>query len=208
MDERTEELKELFVETTGEEEVTETQQAEPGDLASDAAPEDAPERVEAIVARMRERYAFESGLDDAALARVVLGFYAGADDTELAETLGTDTETVFTARMDLHLLRDSDREAPFDRERLRELVVEGVPVEERADRLDVTERSGEADEETVEHYAQVVAAELRSTRANHRFVDEFTDLLTDAELSESHAADARESGLEEAAEDIETNTQL
>lgn len=201
MDERTEELKELFVETTGAEEVTETQEAEPGDLASDAAPEDAPERVEAIVARMRERYAFESGLDDTDLVRVVLGFYAGADDAELADTLDTDEGTVFTARMDLHLLREADREPPFPFADLRELVVEEVPPEERADHL-------ETDVETVEHYSQAVAADLRSTRANHRFVDEFTDLLTDAELSESHAADARESGLEEAAEDIETNTQL
>jgi hypothetical protein len=201
MDERTEELKELFVETTGAEEVTETQEAEPGDLAGDVAPEDAPERVEELVARMRERYDFQSGLDDPALARTVLGFYAGADDAELADTLDVDEATVFTARMDLHLLRDADRDPPFPFDDLRELVVADVPLDERAERL-------EAGEETVEQYSQAVAADLRSTRANHRFVDAFTELLTDAELSESHAADARESGLEEAAEDIETNTQL
>jgi len=201
MDERTEELKELFVETTGAEEVTETQEDGPGDLAGEAAPEDAPERIAAIVARMRERYAFNSGLDDKALTRVVLGFYADEDDEELTAALGPDEETVFTARMDLHLVRESDRVAPFLLKELRDLIVADVPLSERAAEF-------EADEETVEHYSQVIEAEMRSTRANHRFVDEFAGLLTDADLSENHAADARESGLEEAAEDIDTDTQL
>ena len=201
MDERTEELKELFVETTGAEEVTETQEDGPGDLAGEAAPEDAPERIAEIVARMRERYALESGLDDETLTRVVLGFYADEDDEELAAALDVDEETVFTARMDLHLVRESDRESPFLLSDLRKLVVEEVPLSERV-------AAFEADEETVEHYSQVIEAEMRSTRANHRFVDEFAELLTDADLTENHAADARESGLEEAAEDIETDTQL
>ena len=201
MDERTEELKELFVETTGAEEVTETQEAEPGELTGETAPEDAPEQVQDIVGQMRERYAFESGLDDEALTRLVLGFYADEDDAELATALDADEETVFTGRMDLHLLREAEREPPFPFEKLRELVVEDVPLQARAERLD-------SDEETVERYSEIVAAQLRSTRANHRFVDEFADLLTDADLSDSHAAAARESGLEEAAEDIETNTQL
>lgn len=201
MDERTEELKELFVETTGEESVTEDQQEDRGELSDEAAAADAPERVRDLVARMRERYAFESGLDDDELAELVLGFYADQSDAELADTIGVDEETVFTARMDLHLLREADRDGPFPFEELRELVVADVPLAERAERLG-------ADEEPVAHYSQVAQAELRSTRANHRFVDEFAELLTDADLSDSHAATARESGLEEAAEDIETNTQM
>jgi hypothetical protein len=201
MDERTEELKELFVETTGEESVTEDQQEGTGELSGEAADADAPERVRELVERMRERYAFESGLDDAALTDVVLGFYGEESDAAIGDTVGVDEETVFTARMDLHLLREDDRETPFPFEDLRELVVEDVPLAERAERLD-------ADAETVDHASRVAHAELRSTRANHRFVDEFAELLTDTELSDSHAATARESGLEEAAEDIETNTQL
>lgn len=201
MDDRTEELKELFVETTGEESVTEDQQEGPGELSGEAAAADAAERVEELVARMRERYAFESGLDDETLTELVVGFYADESDAELTERLDLDEETVFTARMDLHLIREADRDAPFPFEDLRELVVEDVPLGERADRLD-------ADVEEVERYSQVALAELRSTRANHRFVDEFAELLTDTELTDSHAATARDDGLQEAAEDIETNTQL
>ena len=202
MDEQTEELRDLFVETTGEESVTESQDADRGDL-SDVTADDAEERVAELVARMRERYAFESGLDDDALVRVVTGLYADESDAEIAEAVDADEGTVFLARTDLHLVRESDRDAPFPLADLRELIVDDVPLEERVDRLD-----GDADTETVEHYSRVVEAELESTRANDRFTDEFADLLTDADLRESHTGDAHETGLEEAAEDIETNTQL
>lgn len=201
MDEQTEELRDLFVETTGEEAVTADQKADRGDL-TDATAEDAEERIAELVAEMRERYAFASGLDDA-LVRVVTGFYADESDAELADAVDADEETVFLARMDLHLIRESDRDAPFPISDLRELIVDEVPLEERAERLD-----GDADRETVEHYSRVVEADLESTRANDRFTDQFADLLTDADLRESHTGDAHETGLEEAAEDIETNTQL
>ncbi|MBP1987934.1 conditioned medium-induced protein 4 [Halolamina salifodinae] len=202
MDEQTEELRDLFVETTGEESVTERQEADRGDL-SDVTAEDAEERIAELVAEMRERYEFESGLDDDALVRVVMGFYRDESDAEIAEAVDADEETVFLARVDLHLVRDSDRDATFPLADLRELIVDDVPLEERADRLD-----GDADTEAVEHYSRVVEAELRSTRANDRFTAQFADLLTDADLRESHTGDAHETGLEEAAEDIETNTQL
>jgi len=201
MDDRTEELKELFVETTGEEAVTEDQQEEPGELSGDAAAADAPERVRELVARMRERYEFTSDLDDEALTELVVGFHEDESDADLADRLGVDEETVFGARMDLHLVRDADREAPFPFDELREAVVEEVPLAERIERFD-------ADAKTVERYSRVAEADRRSTRANHRFVDEFAELLTDTELSENHAASARDDGLGDAAADLETNTKL
>lgn len=201
MDDRTEELKELFVETTGEESVTESQEEGTGELSDEVAAADAPERVRELVARMRKRYEFATKLDDEALTELVVGFYADESDEELAEHLNVDEETVFTARLDLHLLREADREAPFPFDELREMVVEDVQLAERIERLD-------GDPKTVERYSRVAEADRRSTRANHRFVDEFAELLTDTELTDSHAATARDDGLEEAAEDIETNTQL
>ncbi|MFW5948437.1 MAG: conditioned medium-induced protein 4 [Halolamina sp.] len=201
MDDRTEELRELFVETTGEETVTEDQVEDRGDLADGVSPEAAERRVRELVGQMRERYDFESGLDADALVRLVTEFYADESDADLADELDVDEETVFLARMDLHLVRESDREAPFRLADLRELIVDDVPPAERAERLD-------AAPEAVEQYAHVVEADMRSTRANDRFTDAFVELLTDADLKARHAADARESGMEEAAEDIETNTQL
>lgn len=201
MDEQTKELRKLFVETTGEEEVTETQEAERGDLTDDVAAEDADERIRELLGRMRERYAFESGLDDDALLRIVRGFYADESDAELARAIDEAAEMVFLARMDLHLLRETDFEAPLPMDELRELIVEDVPLDERTTQLD-------ADPEMVDRYSRVIGTDLRSTRANDRFIDEFADLLTDADLRDSHTGDAHETGLEEATEDIETNTQL
>jgi|AntRauTorcE11898_2_1112593.scaffolds.fasta_scaffold00356_6 hypothetical protein len=200
MDEQTEELRDLFVETTGEESVTEDQEDDRGDL-TDVTADDAEQRIDELVGGMRERYAFASGLDDDALVRVVTGFYGGESDAEIADAVDADEGTVFRARMDLHLVRESEHDAPLPLTELRELIVDDVPLEERVDRLD-------ADAETVEHYSQIVEADLRSTRANDRFTDQFADLLTDADLRESHTGDAHATGLEEAAEDIETNTQL
>jgi hypothetical protein len=201
MDEQTEELRDLFVETTGAEEVTEDQEAGRGDLADVVPPEEAEARVRELVGRMRERYAFETGLDDDALVGVVTRFYAEEDDAAIADALGVDEPVVRRARLDLHLVRDADRDAPFPIADLRELIVDDVPPEERAERLD-------ADADVVERYSHVVETDLRSTRANHRFRDEFAELLTDADLRESHTGDAHDTGLEEAQEDIETNTQL
>jgi hypothetical protein len=201
MDEQTEELRDLFVETTGAEEVTEDQEAGRGDLADVVPPEEAEARVRELIGRMRERYEFASELDEDALVGVVTRFHAGESDTEIADALELDEPAVRRARLDLHLVRESDRDAPFPIEELRELIVDDVPPAERAERLD-------ADLDAVEQYSQVVETDLRSTRANDRFRDEFAELLTDADLRESHTGDAHETGLEEAQEDIETNTQL
>ncbi|UIP00148.1 conditioned medium-induced protein 4 [Halobaculum sp. CBA1158] len=195
MDEKTEELRDIFLDATGDDTVTERQQEGHGSLVTDAGDGD---RVAELVARMRERYAFETGLSDDDLERVVRLFFEDADDAAIADDLGVDEATVFDARMDLHLVRDRDRDAPFALSALRSLHVDGVPIPERAAELD-------ADEATVDHYSRVVAADLESTRANDRFRDEFADLLAEQDLKSGHTDEAHEDGLREAAEDIETN---
>jgi hypothetical protein len=136
MDDRTAELRDLFVETTGEEHVTERQAAARGSLSTaDDATVD--ERLEALVAAMRDRYEFASDLPDSALCRVVRAFFdpefAGAAeswsaeaDAALASSLPTaaDAEAAFRARMDLHLVADADRDPPFPYDALRDLVLD------------------------------------------------------------------------------------
>lgn len=200
MDEKTEALRDIFVETTGEEAVTEDQQAGTGDLVEEDE-RTVDERLPELVSRMRERYAFRSGLDDGTLVEVVRAYYDGDDDEAIAARIDVDQETVFDARMDLHLVRDDDREAPFPYEELRRLVVEEVPLAERAARLG-------SDEHLVEHYSQVVHADLRATRASRRFTEEFADLLTDQDLERRHADETREDGLQDATEGLETDVSL
>jgi hypothetical protein len=196
MDEKTAELRDIFIEATGADTVTERQEAARGSLTADE--ERSLERVAELVAAMRDRYEFQTELDDQTLVRLVDRFFDDADDASIAGDLGVDESTVFRARMDLHLLREADREAPFDLETLRTRVAEGADVDTCAAELD-------ADVSTVRRYCRVVAAQNEARRANHRFRDEFAELLTDSDLSGRLASDAREDGLKEATEDMETD---
>jgi len=199
MDEKTAELRDIFVETTDTETVTESQSESPGSLADDST--DVGDRLATLIDRMREQYEFNTALDTDALVAVLRGFYDGDDDATIAARLECQPATIRAARLDLHLVRDEEREAPFEFERLRRLLAEGVSPEERAEQLDVSV-------ETVRRYSEVAAADRRSTRANDRFRDEFAGLLTDADLTNRLAADAHEDGLQEATEDMETDVSL
>lgn len=196
MDEKTEELRDIFVDATGADTVTESQEESRGSL-SDAEP-DIRRRVEEVVEQMRERYDFQTALPTAELRQVVMAYFEDVDDETIAAELETDPQTVFDARMDLHLVREAERDAPFDLTELRRMLVRD------ASRQECVEALG-AEEETISHFAEVIRAELEATRANDRFYDEFIELLTDTDLAAKHAKDAREDGLKEATEDIETD---
>lgn len=196
MDEKTAELRDIFIEATGADTVTETQQAERGSLTADE--RRARERVATLVETMRERYDFETDLSDDALVELVERFFDEEDDEQIAAALDSDAETVFRARLDLHLLREADRDAPVDLAELRSLVAESADLATCAAELDV-------EESVVRRYYRVIEARNEARRANYRFSDEFAELLTDSDLSGRLASDARESGLQEATEDMETD---
>ncbi|MFB6250459.1 MAG: conditioned medium-induced protein 4 [Halobellus sp.] len=232
MDDKTAELRDLFVDATGEETVTESQSDPRGSLSEsdDATVE---ERLIELVEEMRERYEFASSLSTSDLVTVVRAFFdpdatgadaeswSGAADAALASSLSADVDgdAVFRARMDLHLVSDADRDAPIPYDRLRSLVSASTGDDGSLTDDELTEAiaSGVDSEavaetdvtpETVRGYRRVVEADLVSRRANHRFRDVFTDLLTDADLSTRLAEDARRDGLQEATEDIETDVSL
>jgi hypothetical protein len=221
MDEKTAELRDLFVEATGSETVTERQAAERGTLV-DRDDEAVGDAVRNLVAAMRERYGFSTPLGDAAYALVARGRFEERDEAiaaalrdELADgdsevdPADVDAETVRKARFDLHLVRESDREVdadegdepPFAYADLKRLTAAGNSIVECAEELD-------AQPDTVARYAAVARTDIASTRANDRFRDAFRDLLTDADIQGSLASDAREDGLREATEDIETDVSL
>lgn len=195
MDEKTAELRDIFIDTTGSDTVTESQEETRGSLTDTDGHADT--RVAEIIDTMREKYMFVSDLDDDELQEVVTRFHDGESDAEIAERIDADETAVFNARMDLHLVRTTDRDAPFELADLRALLVDETPMADRATTLG-------ADETIVSHYSEVVDADLESTRANNRFRDEFEELLTDSALTNRMAQNAREDGLQEATEDIET----
>ena len=198
MDDKTAELRDIFVETTGSDTVTERQSESRGSLANVDDPEEVRERVSDLVATMRERYEFDTDLDDDALVNLVVGYFDGDSDEDLALELDVSLDTIRAARFDLHLVRDADRDAPFEMDRLDKHLVEGADDESIADALDV-------DIALVREFRPVAEADIRSTRANHRFRDDFAELLTDDDLSGRLVDEARRDGLKEATEDIETD---
>ncbi|QWC19402.1 hypothetical protein [Halorubrum sp. 2020YC2] len=231
MDEKTADLRDLFVDATGSETVTERQDAERGTLVDR---DDASDAVRDLIAAMRERYGFSTPLDDDAYALVARGRFDDADDAAIAAAIresleaaseddesdaavdpaDVDAATVRKARLDLHLVRESDREVdagdgesdedadpPFAYADLKRLTGGGNSIVECAEELD-------AEPDVIARYAAVARTDIASTRANDRFRDAFRDLLTDADIEGSLASDAREDGLREATEDIETDVSL
>ena len=194
MDEKTEELRDIFLETTGSDTVTERQEAGRGSITGGEAVTD--ERLADLVGTMRERFTFRSSLGTDALVTILRGFFDGRADADLADELDVEEETVFEARMDLHLVTDADR-TPVD-DAVRPLVVDGASLDECVEAVD-------ADAEAVRRAFLVTTSEAAAARASHRFRDEFAELLSDEDLSARFASDARRDGLEEATEDLETD---
>ncbi|MCU4972347.1 conditioned medium-induced protein 4 [Halobacteria archaeon AArc-m2/3/4] len=196
MNEKTEELRDIFTSVTdGEATVTESQEATRGTLEKDEGSVE--ERLENVIAQMRERYEFETPLDADDLRVVARRFYEEESDADVADELGVAEDDVFEARMALHLVGEED-----------------------ADEVDlVAIRNREADDETlaeeydvsaeqIRRYRRVAAAKDESRAANDRYRGEFDSILAEAELSERMASDVREDGLEDATEGMETDVSL
>src|SRR6056297_104544 len=155
MDEKTAELRDLFVDATGSESVTERQDAARGTLI-DADEESVDATARDLVAAMRERYGFSTDLDDEAYVLVARGRFEEADDEAVAAALRdalearedaavdpdtVDAETVRRARLNLHLVRESDREvddAAFAYADLKRLTGAGNSIVECAETLDAS----------------------------------------------------------------------
>lgn len=197
MDEKTEELRDIFMDVTDDPTVTEQQEETPGSLQSATEVE---KRLKAVVAEMRHRYDFGTTLSDEELVTVVRGFYAEQSDSEIARELGDASlgKTVSRARIDLHLIRDSDTDAPFDLDELRDLLDDDASTSECAAELDVSKS-------TVRRYRRIVETEQERQAVSDRYRDEFEAIAQDRDLSERMATDIRDDGLDDATEGMETN---
>ncbi|RQH00988.1 conditioned medium-induced protein 4 [Natrarchaeobius oligotrophus] len=193
MNEKTEELRNIFTDVTdGEATVTESQENTRGSLEKDERTDE--ERVRNVVAQMRDRYEFETALSDDELVEVATGFYDGESDEQIADRVGVGSTAVFEARMSLHLVGEDDADE-----------VDLVAIRERdEDDAALAEEYG-VDEDRIRRYRRVAAVEDESRAANDRYRDEFDSILADAELSVRMTTDVREDGLEDATEGMETD---
>jgi hypothetical protein len=165
--ERVRSLRELYASVATESTFTEHQEAARGAVPDDR---DVETGLRELIAEMRARYGFRSGLDDAALAAVVRGFYAGSSDGEIAERLGVRAGQVARARRNLHLFRPADTDAPFDLVALREALSAGATAAEAAGELGVPES-------TASRYAGVLRRRADARRSGYYYPAEFESLL-------------------------------
>ena len=194
MDEKTEELRDIFMQVSEEETVTERQDDDRGSLTEGG---DDTARIADVIAEMRDRYEFSTELADDELVRVVRGYFGGVPDAAIADDLGVARDTIGRARLDLHLLRDRDTEAPIELSRLREQLDEGATTADVADALGVSDS-------TVRRYRRVLDAQAESRRVSERFRSEFADAVPDADLSRRMTDEVTEDGLDDATEGMET----
>lgn len=194
MDEKTEELRDIFMDVTDEESVTERQEDTRGSLAREGSP---PERTAAVIERMDERYGFDTDLTEAALVRLVRAFYEGEDDDAIADIVETSRPTVFRARMALHLVRESDTDPPFDPDVLGE----------RSEHDAAIAAEVGVDESTVRRYRRLIETQEERRVVGDRFREAFDEIYLDADLT-SHTDEVTRDGLDEATEGMENDLSL
>lgn len=195
MDEKTEELRDIFLQVAEDATITESQAEQRGSLNER---EDVDDRLLEVVGEMRDRYGFQTDATDETLVELVKRFYDGESDTEIGRALDMSRRSVFRARLELHLVRDRDRDAPFDLRGVARQRNDGTTFADIAEAHDVAES-------TVRRYLRVFEADRRSRQANQRFRDSFDTILADADLSTRMTREILEDGLDDAREGLETN---
>ncbi|MFC4540744.1 conditioned medium-induced protein 4 [Halosolutus amylolyticus] len=196
MNDKTEELRDIFTDVTdGEATVTESQEDTRGSLEKDE--RSVEERLENVIAQMRERYEFETPLSNDQLINLAKAFYDDESDAAIADELGVDEADVFEARLSLHLVANDDADE-VDLVAIRNRNEDDAML---ADEYDVSEAQ-------IRRYRRVAAAKDESRAANDRYRDEFDSVLADADLTDRMASDVREDGLEDATEGMETDVEF
>lgn len=191
MEDKTEELRDIFLSVSEEETVTESQTDDRGSLLGQSEG-----NLEAVVEQLREKFGFDLSISDEQRCRLIRGFYDGTDDEQLAEELDLDPDTVFEARMELHLLRDE--EPQLGAETVEAIRESDRPAEELVGELDATA-------EEIRRCRAVLDTRARSRRVSQRFRTAYEERLTDVDLSDHLAADTHEDGLDGATEGAEVD---
>lgn len=196
MEHKTEQLREIFMEVADDATVTEQQQESPGTLTGEQPVDD---RLDALIQQLRERYTFHTDLSTEEYRDLAREYYQDASDVSMASSFDIDPETVFAARLDLHLLRESDREGPVSISDLRKHIRQADGDANPADHFD-------ADPDDLERLTRVAKTEIAMRQVNYRYRDAFNDILGDGDLAEHFTDEVTNDGLEDATEGMEVET--
>jgi predicted transcriptional regulator len=187
-DKRKKQLLELFATITNKTKIVEPMKKIHGSLRD----RDAIEREIALIMReILDRGYFKTKLTPRQLARLVMAFHEGKNDTEIARSLGDEklSKTVARARVRMKLFRDLDFRMPFDRERLEELIESGKTMKEVSEELGISPS-------TLREYRHVL--EEVSDPILDPYLQRIQDVMEDRDLSEQMTKGLAQDGLTEA----------
>lgn len=159
--EKTDRLREIFLDVADDPTVTEAQEESPGVLQDTSAVD---ETLSDIIREMKTKYEFQTSLSTTELAQLVRLFFDEYSDTAIARELGNASrdKAVARARIHLQLFRDTDFDSPFDLDQLRDLLREDIPTGDIAETLGVSKS-------TVRKYRRLIEAEHAADAVDHRY---------------------------------------
>jgi DNA-binding NarL/FixJ family response regulator len=171
---RTDQLRDLVLKIGASTKVVEKQATQHGNLRGSSEIERA---LLGVVKEMIKTYNIQTKLGPEQLATVIRLFYKGLRDTEIAEHLGDRSlnKTVSRARIKLHLFRESDLKAPFDKAEFIKLSKEGKSVKEMAEVLNVAPS-------TISEYRNIFESQQVAQR--DKYSKRFEEILSDQDVSE------------------------
>ena len=185
---RKKQLLDLFTTITSKTKIVEPMKKIHGSLRD----RDAIEREIALIMReILDRGYFKTKLTPRQLARLVMAFHDGKNDTEIARALGDEklSKTVARARVRMKLFRDLDFKMPFDRQRLDELVESGKTMKDVSEELGISPS-------TLREYRHVL--EEVNDPTLDPYLQRIHDVMEDRDLSEQMTKGLAENGLTEA----------
>ncbi|WP_266081193.1 response regulator receiver protein [Haladaptatus caseinilyticus] len=186
---KTEQLREIFLDIADNPTFTEDQKEAPGTLGDNSGPN---ESLRTIIQEIKQEYEFRTSLELEELVTLVQLFYDEYTDTAIARELGNASrdKTVTRARIHLHLLRETDFDSPFDLDQLRDLRENESSTEMIAETLNVSES-------TVRRYHRILDSEQAAAAVDHQYQQRFEAALADSGPSQS-IRKSLESGLDDA----------
>lgn len=144
-----------------------------------------------IIREVLDQGLFKTKLTPRQLARLIIAYHEGKNDTEIARALGDEklSKTVARARVRLKLFRDLDYKMPFDRERMEELLKSGKTMKEVSEALGVSPS-------TLREYRHII--EQEQDKSIDPYLDRICGVMEDRDLSEQMTRGATIDALGEA----------
>jgi DNA-binding NarL/FixJ family response regulator len=187
-DKRKKQLLDLFTTITSKTKIVEPMKKIHGSLRD----REAIEREIALIMReILDKGYFKTKLTPRQLARLVMAFHDGKNDTEIARALGDEklSKTVARARVRMKLFRDMDFKMPFDQAKLTRLIESGKTMKDVSEELGISPS-------TLREYRHVL--EEVNDPTLDPYLQRIHDVMEDRDLSEQMTKGLAQDGLTEA----------